>query len=59
MIEYHGVLQISSKKSLEEFKKSGQFKRMIDAGYIYSECGRFSLEQCNCNKCKKSKKLEL
>jgi len=48
-----GTLRISNPITLQRWIDNGEYKKLIDAGYIFSPyCGRFSIEQCTCTKCR-------
>lgn len=53
-METHGTLRIINSKTLERWKQNGKYQQLIDEGYIYAKgCGRFRMEICTCNKCRK------
>jgi hypothetical protein len=49
---FTGVLKITNQKTLEMWKKTGKYKKLIDSGLIYNiGCGRFRDKKCTCCKC--------
>lgn len=53
-IEFFGTLRITKKKTLNRWKRTGEYQKLIDSGYIYAEgCGRFNKEKCECTKCRR------
>ena len=52
---YSGVLKIKNPKTLERWKQNGNYRKLIEQGYIYAKgCGRFKIEICTCHKCRKT-----
>jgi len=55
MKEYQGTLRITNPKTLQYWKDTGKFNKLINEGYIYCiGCGRFRMEICTCFKCRKA-----
>lgn len=53
-IYYCGVLRITNPLTLEKWKASGEYQKLINKGFIYAPgCGRFRKHICTCNKCRK------
>lgn len=49
-----GTLRITNPGTLQQWKDTGKYQKLIDEGYIYAEgCGRFKTEPCTCHKCRK------
>lgn len=49
-----GTLRITNPRTLQMWKDTGKYQKLIDEGYIYAEgCGRFRIEPCTCHKCRK------
>ena len=52
--QYYGILRITNPRTLEMWKKTGKYQKLIDEGYIYAKgCGRFRMEVCTCSKCRR------
>ena len=57
---YSGTLRITNPKTLEKWKQNGNYKELIDSGYIYANgCGRFRIDACTCSKCRRKNKSKL
>lgn len=51
----YGTLRITNPRTLEMWKKTGKYQKLIDEGYIYAKgCGRFRMEICTCSKCRRA-----
>lgn len=52
-MELFGTIRITNLNTLERWKRSGKYQRLVDEGYIFANgCGRFRTEICNCHKCR-------
>ena len=59
-MKLHGTLKIINPRTLERWKQTGEYQKLIEEGYIYaSGCGRFRLEICKCCKCKQNQEIPL
>jgi hypothetical protein len=48
-----GTLRISNPRTLQRWIDNGEYKKLIDEGYIFNPyCGRFNTEVCICTKCR-------
>lgn len=48
-----GTLRITNQRTLEMWKITGAYQKLINDGYIYAKgCGRFRMEICTCSKCR-------
>jgi hypothetical protein len=48
-----GTTRISNPKTLQRWIDLGWYKKRIDEGYVFNPyCGRFSVEVCECGKCR-------
>lgn len=53
-MEVWGTLKIKNPATIARWKENGEWQKLLDQGYIYAKgCGRFRMEECVCNKCKK------
>jgi hypothetical protein len=51
---FSGTLRITNPRTLEMWKTTGKYQKLIDEGFIYAKgCGRFRTEICTCYKCRK------
>ena len=51
-----GVTRISNPKTLQRWIDLGWYQELIDDGYVFAPyCGRFSIGNCECTKCKHKK----
>jgi hypothetical protein len=54
VMEVWGTLRIKNPNTIARWKENGEWQKLLDQGYIYAKgCGRFRMEECVCNKCKK------
>lgn len=52
-----GTTRVKNPKTLERWKQTGRYQKLIDEGYTYAPgCGRFRIGVCTCSDCRRKNK---